>query len=66
VLATFYGLPLSYPDEVSAAQTPHLFDWLRRCHARRGLQEAFPMSRGVIAQRAADVRELLGVAMVAA
>jgi hypothetical protein len=66
VFATFYGLPLSYPDEVSAGQTPNPFDWLRRCHARAGLQEPFAMSRGFIAQRAVDLRELLGVAMVAA
>jgi glutathione S-transferase/GST-like protein len=34
VFATFYGLPLSYPDEVNFQRTPHLRDWLARCHAR--------------------------------
>jgi glutathione S-transferase/GST-like protein len=61
VFATFYGLPGSYPDDVTAEKTPHLWDWLRRCHARPGLQRAFAMGSGFFAQRAADVRARLGV-----
>ncbi len=61
VFATFYGLPLSYPDEVTDAATPHLMRWLRRCHARPALQEALAMGRGFITQRAAELRRLLGV-----
>lgn len=62
VFATFYGLPLSYPEDVSEERTPRLWDWLRRCHARPGLQQGFTYSRGFIAQRAVELRELLGVA----
>ena len=66
VFATFYGLPLSYPDEVNAERTPNLFAWLRRCHTRPGLQQAFAMSRGFIGPRAADLRAMLGVEQVPA
>ncbi|MXP41131.1 glutathione S-transferase family protein [Altererythrobacter soli] len=62
VFATFYGLPISYPREVHEARTPHLIDWLRRCHSRPALQEAFALSRGFISQRAAEVRGMLGIA----
>jgi glutathione S-transferase/GST-like protein len=61
VFATFYGLPVTYPGEVTEALTPHLIGWLRRCHSRPALQEAFAMGLGFIGQRAADVREMLGV-----
>lgn len=66
VFATFYGLPGSYADEVNDAATPNLMGWLRSCHARAGLQKAFTMGRGFIGQRAADVREMLGVRECAA
>lgn len=66
IFATFYGLPTSQPDHVNAQATPHLWDWLRRCHARAGLQQAFLLGKGFIGQRAADARRLLGVAEVAA
>ena len=62
VFATFYGVPLGYPDEVNAEATPRLWGWLRRCHARPGLQAAFAMGSGFFAQRAADMRDKLGVA----
>lgn len=61
VFATLYALPLSYPDEANEAATPRLIDWLRRCHSREGLQAAFRRSRGFIAQRAIELRQLLGV-----
>lgn len=62
VMATFYGLPTSYPDQVNAERTPHLWDWLRRCHARPGLQQGFAMGNGFFAQRVAEVRAKIGVA----
>jgi glutathione S-transferase/GST-like protein len=65
VFATFYGLPLAREEEVGDAATPHLMRWLRACHARPGLQAALKMGRGFITQRAADVRERLGVAEAA-
>ncbi len=61
VMATFHGLPASYPDEVTPERTPHLWDWLRRCHARPGLQAGFAMGNGYLSQRVADMRVRLGV-----
>lgn len=61
VMATFHSMPANYPDEVSETATPHLWRWLRDCHARPGLQAGFRMGRGMIGQRVADVRTLLGV-----
>ncbi len=61
VFATFYGLPLSYPELVNEERTPHLWGWLARCHARPGLQQGFGYSRGFIKRRAAELRELFGV-----
>lgn len=66
VMATFHSMPAGYPEQVNAAATPHLWDWLRRCHARPGLQAAFAMSKGMIGQRVAEVRAMLGVAEGAA
>jgi glutathione S-transferase/GST-like protein len=60
-MATCYHLPVSRPDEVSAARTPRLWRWLRRCHARPGLQAGFAMGRGSITGRALQAREALGV-----
>jgi glutathione S-transferase/GST-like protein len=62
VFATFHALPLSLEDEVNDRATPHLMRWLRACHARPGLQAALAMGKGFIAQRAAEVRERLGIA----
>lgn len=61
-MATFYHLPTSRPEEVSAARTPKLWAWLARCHARPGLQAGFAMGRGTIAERAAQARLALGLA----
>ena len=66
VMATFYGLPLNNAFEVDAEATPHLWHWLKRCHARPGIQAAFGLGRGFITKRAAEVREALGVETVAA
>lgn len=61
-MATFYHLPVSRPDEVSPEQTPRLWAWLRRCHARPGLQAGFAMGRGFISARARQACDALGVA----
>ena len=66
VFATFYGLPLAREHEVNDEASPHLMRWLRACHARPGLQAALRMGKGFITQRAAEVRERLGVADAAA
>jgi len=60
--ATFYALPLLDEYEVSDVWTPHLMRWLRACHARPGLRAAFAMGQGSTTQRAADVRQRLGMA----
>jgi glutathione S-transferase/GST-like protein len=62
VMATFYGLPLSYPEQVNESATPRLWDWLTRCHARTGLQAGFATGRGFITARVAEVRAALGIA----
>ena len=62
VFATFHALPLSLEEQVNDRATPHLMRWLRACHARPGLQAALAMGKGFVTQRAAEVRERLGVA----
>jgi glutathione S-transferase/GST-like protein len=66
VFATFYSLPLAREDEVNDEATPHLMRWLRTCHARPGLQAALRMCKAFVTQRAAEIREKLGVAGLAA
>ena len=61
VMATFYGLPVSQPEQVNAQATPHLWDWLCRCHARPRLRAAFDMGNGFVGQRAAEARQALGI-----
>lgn len=61
-MATFYHLPVSRPEEVSPDRTPHLWNWLRRCHARPGIQAGFAMGRGFISGRARQACDALGVA----
>lgn len=61
-MATFYHLPVSRPEEVSAKRTPKLWAWLARCHARPGLQTGFAMGRGLVAERAREARAALGLA----
>ena len=45
---------------------PGVMHWLRRCHARPGIQAGFAMGKGLITQRVADIRAQLGVAAAAA
>ena len=61
-MATFYHLPASRPDEVSAARTPRLWRWLARCHARPGLRAGFATGRGSVTERARQARLALGLA----
>ena len=61
VFATFHALPLSRESEVNERASPHLMEWLRRCHARPGLRAALGMGQGFISERAAEVRRRLGV-----
>lgn len=61
-MATFYHLPTSRPEEVSAARTPRLWAWFARCHARPGLQAGFAMGRGMVTERARQARVALGLA----
>lgn len=61
VMATFHGLPLQPAWRVDERRTPNLWRWLRRCHARPAIQEAFALGRGFFTRRAADVRALLDV-----
>jgi glutathione S-transferase/GST-like protein len=66
VFATFQALPLAREESVNEQATPHLMRWLRACHSRPGLQAALRMGKGFVSQRAADMRERLGVAEVGA
>jgi GST-like protein len=66
VMATFYGLPLNKAFEVDAEVTPYLWRWLKDCHARPGIQDAFRLGRGFITKRAAEVREALAVETIVA
>jgi glutathione S-transferase/GST-like protein len=61
VFATFHALPVSMAWEVNDTDTPHLMRWLRRSHARPGLQAALKMGRGFFSRRAAEIRRQLGV-----
>ena len=61
-MATFYHLPISRPDDINGTTTPHLWEWLARCHARPGLRAGFAMGRGFFTARAQHAREVLGVA----
>jgi glutathione S-transferase len=61
-MATFYHLPTSRPEDVSAERTPRLWAWLARCHARPALQAGFAMGRGMITVRAREARVALGLA----
>jgi glutathione S-transferase/GST-like protein len=65
VFATFYSLPAAREEQVNDSATPHLMRWLRACHARPGLQAALARGTGFVTQRAAEVRERLGVPDVA-
>jgi len=58
--ATIYALPLSHPDESNEARTPHIWDWLKRVHARPAIARTFALSRR-FADRVHEMRLKLGL-----
>ena len=58
-MTTLHSWPLNRED-VTAEKTPSLWAWLRRCHARQGLKDAFAMGR-FIGTRMGEVRAKLGL-----
>jgi glutathione S-transferase/GST-like protein len=58
-MTTLHSWPLNRED-VSAEKTPNLWAWLRRCHARQGIKDAFALGR-FIGPRMGEVRTRLGL-----
>jgi glutathione S-transferase/GST-like protein len=58
-MTTLHSWPLMRP-EINPDDTPALWDWFRRCHARPGIQEAFALGR-FIGTRMGEVRAKLGL-----
>ena len=54
------GVLMALPA-VARIVAPHLWGWLRRCHARPGLQQGFAMGQGFISARARQARDALGM-----
>ena len=58
-MTTLHSWPLNRED-VSAEKTPNLWAWLKRCHARQGIKDAFALGR-FIGPRMGEVRAKLGL-----
>jgi glutathione S-transferase/GST-like protein len=58
-MTTLHSWPLMRP-EINPDDTPGLWDWFRRCHARPGIQQAFALGR-FIGTRMGEVRAKLGL-----
>ena len=58
-MTTLHSWPLMRP-EINPDDTPGLWDWLRRCHARPAIKDAFAMGR-FIGTRMNEVRQKLGL-----
>ena len=58
-MTTLHSWPLNRED-VTAEKTPNLWAWLKRCHARQGMKDAFAMGR-FIGARMGEVRAKLGL-----
>ena len=58
-MTTLHSWPLMRP-EINETDTPNLWAWFRRCHAREGIKEAFKMGR-FIGPRMGEVRQKLGL-----
>ena len=58
-MTTLHSWPLNRED-VTAEKTPNLWAWLKRCHARQGLKDAFALGR-FIGARMGEVRAKLGL-----
>jgi glutathione S-transferase/GST-like protein len=59
-MTTLHSWPLMRED-VSEEKTPNLWAWLKRCHARQGIKDAFALGR-FIGPRMGEVRARLGIA----
>ena len=58
-MTTLHSWPLMRED-VAAEKTPNLWAWLKRCHARQGIKDAFALGR-FIGARMGEVRAKLGL-----
>ena len=58
-MTTLHSWPLMRP-EINEKDTPNLWAWFRRCHARPGTKEAFTLGR-FIGPRMGEVRQKLGL-----
>jgi glutathione S-transferase/GST-like protein len=58
-MTTLHSWPLNRED-VTAEKTPNLWAWLKRCHARQGMKDAFALGR-FIGTRMGEVRAKLGL-----
>lgn len=63
--ATVYALPLSYPKLSSEELSPHMWNWLKKIHARPAIEKTFSLSRRFY-DRVAEMRQKLGLAKGAA
>ncbi len=60
-LSTVGNIHIDWAADVNEAATPHLLDWLRRCHDRPGIRAGFAMGGERFAGRARDARQHLGL-----
>ena len=60
VFCMAYALPVMQPENVNKEKTPGIVAWLRRIYARPAILDSFKLGRTPMAQRAADVVNLLG------
>jgi glutathione S-transferase/GST-like protein len=58
-LITVYAWPMR--DDVNAEKTPHLWDWLKHCHARPAMKATFAAANPMIAGRVKETRTKLGL-----
>jgi glutathione S-transferase/GST-like protein len=58
--ATVYALPLSHPDQSNESRTPHIWEWLKRIHARPAMDKTFALSRR-FSDRVREMRQKLGL-----
>jgi len=56
-----YALPMMQAEHVNRDKTPHLLDWLRRVYARPAIAQSFALGRTPMAERALEVRRLIGM-----
>ena len=59
--ATVYALPLSHPELCDEETTPHMFEWLKKIHARPSIRKTFSLSRMRFAERVREMRDRLGL-----